>query len=727
MRQVVLDYSTGKIKLIEAPIPILKANNLLVKNAYSAMSIGTETNMIRFARMNIVRKALERPDLLREVLKFAKSEGYLEAYRQAKARLATYFPLGYSSAGIVEEIGDNVREFRKGDKVACAGSEIATHSEIISVPKNMCVHVPPGVDLEEAAFAGLGAIVINTARLANASIGETIAVIGTGLLGLLTVQVLKTMGCSVLAVDINAKKLELAQKLGADEIALVRKNNYDTVYSAARSLSGGHGVDCTIIFASTKSQKPLLIAAEITREKGRVLAPGLVGLRIPREEFYKKELSFIIPRAFGPGSYDENYIYKGIDYPLPYVRWTVRRNMETFLKLVKEGKVKVKPLITHKFSIDEAEKVYEDLVNRKLRGVIGILFTYPQAVETTKTIVLRYPITKKRKKTIGIGLIGAGQFARGTILPILHKIRDIELLGVATASSHTGRYVAEKFGFEYHTTDYRKILNDDRIDAVFILTRHSTHARFVIEALESGKNIFVEKPLAVTLDELKKIIEAYNKNPRIVMVGFNRRFAPFSIKAKEFIKEGGNDPLIINIRVNTGYIPKEHWVHDPKEGGRIIGEVCHFVDLAYFFAESDPIRIYTENITETKTYLPDDNVSILIKFQNGSIATINYVSSGDKAFSRERVEIFGNNSVAVIENFKKLILSREGHKKTYRKFSLDRGHKNEIQSFIRSIKEGRPEVPFEEYIVSSYTTIKILESLKRKTPIDIRIKIKKKT
>ncbi len=721
MKQVVLDFSTGEIHLVDVPIPLVRPGRVLVKNFASVVSIGTEKNMIEFARKNIISKALSRPDLTKQVIDFAKSEGWIEAYKQAKRRLASPEPLGYSSAGIVVDVGDHNTEFRVGDRVACAGSRFASHAEVISVPYNLCVKIPDNVSFEHASFAGVGAIAVHAIRLASLQPGENVCIIGLGLLGLLAVQIAKASGYNVLGVDISEYKLKLAKELGADEVS----NPKDAV-EVSRIFSDGYGMDAVIIFASTKSNEPIELASEIARERSKIVVPGLVGLDIPREVFYKKELELVVSRSFGPGVYDPLYELKGVDYPYPYVRWTVKRNMKYFLELVSEGKIDLDKIITHRFKIDEAEKAYEELL--KGTNAIGVLFYYDYKEEKPKIEIIKLKTKKKKqrdpkKEKINVGLIGAGNFAKGTILPIIKKIPYVNLVGVATATGTSAEYIARKFDFDYCTTDYTKLLEDPDIDCVIIATRHDLHARIASEALEHDKDVFVEKPLALTLEELERVIKAYNNSNGRIMVGFNRRFSPFSMKAKEII--GCKEPLALNIRVNAGKLPSDSWVYDPAEGGgRILGEVCHFVDLAIYFIESLPKRVYAQTI-EAPHYSADDNVLVNISFENGSVASILYVSNGDRAFSRERVEVFGNNAVAVIDNFKSLVVSKDGKKKKMKSwFGVDRGHKSEFEIFFSSIREGKDiPVKFEEYVYTTVTTFKILESLKEGRPVKVEVDI----
>ncbi|MFQ6067603.1 MAG: bi-domain-containing oxidoreductase, partial [bacterium] len=718
MKQVVQNYNTGELKLIEVPAPLTRPGGVLVRNVNSVVSLGTEKLMMDFANKTIVGKALARPDLTRQVIDLAKNEGIMRAYHQAINRLDSLSPLGYSSAGVVLEIGEGVDEFKAGDRVSCARSGFASHAEIIFVPRNLCTRIPDNVDFESAAFATVGAIALHAVRLCELDLGENIAIIGLGLLGQLAIQLAKTAGYKVFGMDTNGEKVSLAQKLGVDDGAVIGKED---AVGRARSFSKGYGFDAVLILASTPTNQPLEIAAEVSRGRGKIVAPGMVKLNVPREAFYQKELSLVVSKAWGAGFNDATYELEGIDYPYAYVRWTERKNMEQFLGLIESGKVQLEPLITHRFRIDEAEKAYKAIMQDTSGKYIGVLLSYE--VEEREHLATKVQLKKevnKPKEKIGVGLIGAGTFATSTMLPLIRKIPSINLRGVATATGPSGKYAGDKFGFEYCTTDYEEILRDPDVDCVLIATRHNLHARLVVEALTHGKDVFVEKPLALSPAELKKVIAAYKENSGRLMVGFNRRFSPFSLKAKELLA-GIKEPIVINYRVNAGFIPKENWVHDPSEGGgRILGEVCHFIDLAQFLTGSLPVKVYAKALSNTELYSPDENVTVSVTFKNGSLAAITYVASGDRAFPRERVEIFGGGAVCVIDNFKSLLFTKSGKKKKMSKFNKDSGHQAGFSAFFSAIQKGESvPVDFEEYVYTTLATFCVEESLLRGIPIEV--------
>lgn len=731
MKQLIQSYRTGELELAEVPAPEVTKYTVLIRTAASLVSLGTERYMLEFAKKSLLEKARSRPDLVKQVIAKAQTEGPLEAYRQAMGRLDTPVPLGYSAAGVVIAVGDKVAGFAVGDRVACAGSGYASHAEIIRVPKNLVVKIPepknrPAISFEEAAFVALGGIAVHAVRLANLTFGERVVVLGLGLLGQLAVQILNVTGCRVMGLDVVPEKVQMALEHGAYAGAVIGR---DDVFSAVRAFSDGYGADAVLIFAATETNEPIELAAEIARERARIVVPGLVGLNIPRRLFYEKELELIVSRAWGPGMYDPEYEGGKVDYPFPFVRWTAQRNMAHFLEMLAEGHISVAHLITHRFVIDRALEAYEMLLEGR-EPAIGVILTYPQhdAKDTENTEVSfgkKVQISRRvtpSSKTISVGLIGAGQFATGTLLPAMKEVKYLRLRGVATSTGLTAYHTARKFGFEYCCTDHREILNDPQIDLVFILTRHDSHAQLVKEALLAGKHVFVEKPLALSKEQLRDIVETYSSHPSFLMVGFNRRFSPFALWLKKCF-EGISEPLTVHCTVNAGHVPKNHWIYDMKEGGgRIIGEVCHFVDLIQYFTGSVPVRVYAETL-ESAGYDPSDNVVITLKMANGAIGSITYVAQGDKRYPRERVEVFGGGCVGVIENFKSAIFFQSGRRKALRKWlSVDRGYKGELEALIGAIQNGgSPPVAFDEYVYTTVATFAIEESLKFSRPVSVTL------
>jgi predicted dehydrogenase len=731
MKQVVQNYHGGKLRLVDVPVPLCPSDKILVKNRASLISIGTERSVIELGEKSLLGKAIARPDLVKQFVSKVKAEGFSEAYNAAMARLDHPVPLGYSCAGIVVETGSNVGGISKGDGVACVGSGYASHAEFVCVPESLCVRIPENVDFKSASFAALGGIALQALRVANVSPEDNVAVIGLGLLGQLVVQLLKANGCHVFGIDVLEERISMALQYGAEGGGLSGKAD---ILPVIRGFAP-KGFDSVIIMAAADSNEPLETAAEIAGEKGRIIATGMVRLNIPRKAFFEKELELVVSRAWGSGALDPSSGGKNAESP--HSRWTGKGNIEEFLSHISKGSVKVKHLVTHRFDIEKALDAYR-LIRDGKESCIGVLLTYPSSngqVNPADNFSLknfRYRPEKPNKldeldkpNKPGIGFIGAGLFATTTLLPILKSSKDLRLKGVATASGVRAQHIARKFGFEYFTTDYKKLLQDQEIDLVCILTRHDSHAPLVKEGLEARKNIFVEKPLCLDESQLREIISTYQSlgthhESAILMVGFNRRFSPLSVWLKEKFKLV-NEPLSIHCTVNAGYLPPDHWTHDPKEGGgRIIGEVCHFIDLIQYLTGSLPSEVFAES-TDSKAYQKDDNVSITLKMRNGSIASILYVASGNKHFQRERVEVFGGGVVGIINNFKEAVLVEGRSKKRMRNwFDVDRGHREEMKILQQVVcKRQMPPVSLEEYVYVSLATFAAERSLRDGKPVQV--------
>ena len=735
MKQVIQNFRTGELSLVEVPAPMVSRGRLVVRTVRSAVSVGTERQMLDFARRNLIGKALARPDLVRKVLSVVRTEGVQEAFRVADSRLDTPVPLGYSSAGEIIDIGSGVEGFKIGTRVACTGTGYASHSEIISLPPTLCAPVPDRVDFDSAAFAALGGIALHALREASPSLGDRIAILGVGLLGQLAVQLARTSGCRVLALDIDPKKVELSLEHGAEAGAVIGSED---VVSAASAFSGGHGVDAVLIFAATPSNQPIEVAADIARVRGRVIAPGLIGLNIPRKMFYEKELVFRISRAWGPGLYDPDYEHKGRDYPYTFVRWTAQRNIVAFLELLAEGKVRLDRIITHRFPIDQALDAYK-IINSSDKPCIGVLLMYPTEpgrVAETKghSVSLRTDqptvaaSTTGEKRPVVLGVIGAGNFSKATLLPAAKSVHGVEFRGVVTATGISGRHTGEKYGFSYCTTDPQQILDDPQINCVMIATRHHWHAQQTAAALRAGKDVFVEKPLALTVEELQIVRQAFEEASEkkaagrapILFVGFNRRFSPFTIAVKKWLAFT-DIPMVINVRVNAGFVAADSWVQDAEQGGgRILGEVCHFADLIHYLTDSATIEVCTYAMKPAAHYRDDDNIVVGLRLADGSVASIVYSSSGDKAYPRERVEVLRGGAVCLIDNFRFASLTRNGVTHRKRSFNVDRGHCAETKAFFAAVREGGPSpVALEDYACTTLTTIRILESLRQGRPLEV--------
>ena len=731
MKQVTQHNKTGEVRVERVPLPALKAGYVLVKTRYSVISAGTEKASISQRKSSLTQRAKAHPELVLRVLEQVKQYGLLATYRRVKARLEATAPIGYSASGVVIAVGDGVTAFKSGDRVACAGGGYANHAEFVLLPHNLCAKVPKNVGLDEAAYATLGAIALQGVRQTEPTLGEVVAVIGLGLVGQLTVQLLKANGCSVVGIDLDPVAVNLARECGAD-IALQRTNS--DVKNVVRAFTKGIGADAVIITAATPSSDPVKLAGELCRDKGRVVLVGDVGIYLPRAPYYFKELDFRLSRSYGPGRYDVEYEERGHDYPVGYVRWTEGRNQEEFLRLLSTRAVDVKKLTTHQFTIDEAKSAYALIAGRKSKKrehYIGIVLDYGE-METEGTEALRRtievsaPEAKRSPAAVRIGFLGAGSFAQGFLLPHLQRASGASLVGVCTGNGLTATNAARAFGFQFATTDPKEILANDSINTVFIAARHNLHASYAIDALKAGKHVFVEKPLALSIDELKAIQRAYkstigNRQSPVLMVGFNRRFAPHVLHVKRFF-DNAVGPSIIQYRVNAGYVPKTHWTRDPVEGGgRILGEICHFVDLMQFITGSTPMKIYAEPLAAGgNVAVDDDSVIVTLKFQDGSVGTITYLANGDASMPKERVEISSTGRSAVIDNFQYLTLYQQGKKRTFKLGAVEKGHREEMRTFVQAIQQGAPSpIPFASLVAATLATFKIVESLQVGVPVDL--------
>ncbi|GAB4335158.1 MAG: bi-domain-containing oxidoreductase [Calditrichia bacterium] len=710
MKQLVQNLKTGKMELADVPIPYLGSKNILVKVQASLISAGTEGMKVNTARKGYIGKAKEKPEQVKQVLETLQKEGIANTYRKVMNKLDAWSPLGYSCAGEVVKVGADVTKFRIGDLVACAGQDIANHAEYVSVPLSLAAKIPVGVSPEEAAYTTLGAIALQGVRQADLKLGESCVVIGLGLIGQLTVQLLNSAGIDVFGVDINPQMVELAIQSGA-RLAFHRDD--DSLESIIARETAGYGADAVIITAGVNSTDPVELAGRILRKKGKVVVVGAVPTGFSRENYYKKELELRMSCSYGPGRYDPDYEEKGIDYPYGYVRWTENRNMQAFLNLIKQKKINPSLLTTHTFELSEAKKAYELILDRR-EPFIGILLKYPKKDDIESNIYLSKKFKKENK--VSIGFIGAGSFAQTFLLPPLASNKAVHLNGIANSSGHTARTVAERYHFNYATGDYKKICTDPEINTVFIATRHNLHSEQVLLALRNNKNVFVEKPLTISLEELIQIKECYYgmEIKPYLMVGFNRRFSPHSIRVKEML----NGPVAINYRINAGYIPLDHWTQDPEVGGgRILGELCHFVDLCNFFADSTPTHLSAQ-LMEIENN-PWDTLTINMAYRNGSIASIHYFSNGNKKMEKERIEVFNNGCSYIINDFRDVTLMGKS-KKVYRTSGQNKGQQEEVNAFICSIlNNSEPPINFNDIYISSLIPFKIIESIKERKMIKI--------
>jgi predicted dehydrogenase len=715
MRQLIQSYRTGEMKVEEVPPPSVRAGGVVVRTVRSLVSAGTEKMIVDLARKSLLQKARSRPDLVRKVIDTARKQGVLNAFQKVQSKLDTPIPLGYSSAGVVVEVGENVHEYRVGDRVACAGAGYANHADYVYVPRNLLALVPDGVSLEEASFATVAAIALQGVRQTQPTLGERVAVLGLGLIGQITVQLLAANGCRVLGFDPNPARAKLAMELGAETAVSA------DLEAAAERFTRGDGLDAVVVAASTPTNGPLVQAGEISRLRGRIIVVGLVGMEVPRSLYYKKELDLRMSMSYGPGRYDPDFEERGFDYPIAHVRWSEQRNLEAILDLLAAKRVRFAPLVTHHFPIDQALAAY-DLITKGSEPFLGVVLDYgadeSDASAPPPRLALR--ADAKQKSALGIGFVGAGGFGQSVLLPALKSAGGTDAIAIASAGGATARRVGEQYGFRVATAAAREVIRHPDVDAVFVLTRHDLHAPYVIEALQAGKHVFCEKPLALTRDEVAAIETARAASKGDVMVGFNRRFAPLVVRtAQHFAGRGA--PLVMHYRINAGFIPPEHWVHDPVEGGgRILGEGCHFIDLLHFLAGAPPVRVYAESIGGGSRFRGDDNVAITLRFADGSIGTVTYTAAGDATLGKEYLEVYGEGGVAILDDFRTLLLAKDRKQEKVKAANQDKGFEAEMKRFVAAAKSGGAmPIPFEQLTASTRATIAVMESLQRGTPVDV--------
>jgi predicted dehydrogenase/threonine dehydrogenase-like Zn-dependent dehydrogenase len=727
MKQIIQSYKTGEMKLEEVPGPAVSPGTVLVETKASVISAGTEKMIVELAKMSLLGKAKARPDLVRKVLDTVKREGLLATFRKVQSKLDNPIPLGYSCAGVVRRVGDGVDNFQVGDHVACGGANYATHAEFNVIPQNLCVHIPHERDgssaeylsFEESAFATVGAIALQGVRQATLTLGENVCVMGLGLLGQLTVQLCKAHGCRIIGCDIDESRIEKARSLGADEACLT-----GDVARNALSFTRGVGADAVIIAASAKGSELVELAGEITRLKGRVVAVGLVGLDVPRDIYYRKELDLRLSMSYGPGRYDVEYEERGHDYPVAYVRWTEQRNMEAFLELVAGRKIDVRSLISHRYSFENAIDAYSMITGGK-EPSLGVILRYEAAPEPER-IVIGHAKPGVAESIVALGVAGAGNFATGVLLPRLKSMNSVSLKGVATAGGASAKSVAHKFGFEYCAESTDTLIQDDNINAVLIATRHNLHGPLARRALDAGKHVYVEKPLCTNEMELREIVRTYQAmtTNKILMTGFNRRFSPFARQAKSALS-GRSSPLVASYRVNAGFIPRDSWVQDPVEGaGRIIGESCHFVDMLRFLVGAPAKAVQAACIGSADVRQTNrDSVSITIAYEDGSLGHILYYALGGKDYPKEKIELAFDGETIVIDDFRSF--ETYGAKKVRSGGKQEKGFDEELAAFTSAILSGgAPPIPFREIVESTLVTFAVHEALNTGTTVFVSDKIR---
>ncbi|MFN2497980.1 MAG: bi-domain-containing oxidoreductase [Pyrinomonadaceae bacterium] len=710
MKQILQNQRTGELKVADVPVPVLQHSRVLVRTAASLVSAGTERMSLQLAQKSLLGKARERPDLIKQVVQKYKTEGLVSTVNAVRAKLDTNKALGYSAAGIVQELGPDVTGVRAGDRVACAGADFASHAEMLSVPQNLCVRLPEGVGFEAGAFGTLGAIALQGLRLAEPTLGETVAVIGLGLLGQLTVQLLKANGCRVFGIDLDPAKVELARALGADAATISGPETAQQVIDWTR----GRGADAVLITAATPSNEPIEMAGEISRAKGRVVAVGLVGLDVPRQSFYERELSLKISMSYGPGRYDPEYEERGHDYPFGYVRWTEQRNIEAFLDLVAEKRIDVEQLISHRFPISEAGRAYE-LISGSTEPYLGVVLTYDTEAKLKHTV--EFPRHKAAVDEVRVGVIGAGAYVTSKLLPHF-KAAGVEFRTIASASGTSARDAGEKFAFAQAVSGADEVLADNKANLIVIGTRHDSHAELASRALRSSRHVFVEKPLALNEAELDQVLTAAAESDSQLMVGFNRRFSPLAREAREFFA-ARSGPLSILYRVNAGRIPKTHWIQDAREGGgRIVGEVCHFVDLMQFWTGAPPVSVFAEAVEANNQQVVEaDSIFITLRFADGSNGCIAYVAEGDKSAAKERVEIFGEGKTFVLDDFRRATYHKNGKESRKDLKTQDKGQADLVRSVCALVREGAiAPISLDELAATTRATFRIMESLQTGQP-----------
>ena len=720
MKQLFQNMKNGETRIKDLPIPRPGKGCALVQTAYSLVSAGTERTLVEFSEKNLAAKAVSRPDLVKQVLNKAKREGVISSIQAAFNRLDQPMFPGYSSSGVITALGEGMQGFKIGDRVACGGGNHAVHAEYEVVPRNLLVKLPDAVSFEEAAFATLGSVAIHGFRLASPQLNDTVLVIGLGLLGLMEIQIAKAAGCRVAGMDISEPRMELARKFG------VEAWSRDEIAEHMPQFTRGRGFDHVLICAGSRDNDSIELAGELCRDRGQVIAIGAVGLEIPRKIYYEKELRVMVSRSYGPGRYDANYEEKGHDYPIGYVRWTEGRNMESFVDLVADGKMDVRSLITHRIPIENGEEAYALITGKKKEPFLGVLLEYGINSETPENQAV--PVGKIRlqpdegPEKPNIGVLGAGNYANATFLPVMKESAGrCVLKSIASGSGGKALHSAEKFGFEKVETSGDVILRDPEISDVVLLTPHSLHADQTIKALENGKNVYCEKPAALTLQSLARLWQCVSAHPdQLYMAGYNRRFAPLALEMKQFFSDCA-EPLAMHYTVNAGFIPAAHWTQDPEiGGGRILGEGCHFVDFLTWMCGSLPARVNAFSLPDCGRY-NEDNVSIQLTYENGSIGTVSYLANGDKACMKERVEVFGGGRIAILNDYRSLEMWKDGnHKKDSSALRQDKGHAGSWNAFLDAAHGGKTApIGYDEIFSGMLACFAAIESIREQDLIAI--------
>lgn len=710
MKQLLQNLRDGSFSLSESPTPARPPGFVLVANRASLISSGTERSTVKAAQASLLGKARQRPDKVRQVLDNLRKEGLWATVRKVQEKLDQPKALGYSSAGVVLE-ADGGEALRVGDRVACAGQDYASHAEVVVVPRNLVIPLPEALSFDEGCFVALGAIALQGIRRAEVGLGDRVLVIGLGLLGQLICQLLADAGCVAIGTDVSSSAVARARELGL-VYGVPREAD---VLGLCASLTDGHGVDAVVIAASAQSRDPLELAGMAARERGRVVVVGIVPMDVPRETFYRKELDLLMSRSYGPGRYDPEFEEGGVDYPYAFVRWTEGRNMAAFLEAVARGGVRVGPLITHRFPIERAQEAYDIVSGKNPEPHLGIVLQYAETRAKQPRVVLRQVVPRATPGRLRIGFIGAGSFARGYLLPHLSHDPKLELISVATARGHTARDAAQKFGFAEAATDPEAVLADERVDVVFIATRHDQHAPLVRRALERGKHVFVEKPLAVSPEHLAELARALENAQSVLQVGFNRRFSPLATALKQSLT-ASQAPTQISYRVNAGPLPADHWLVDPRQGGgRMVGEGCHFIDLMQFLTDEEPIRVAALGFGGDA----EGCTCVLVELSRGSTATLVYQANASPLISKERVEVARAGRTGIIDDWRRLELYEGRRKRRIRARGQAKGHAEELAAFLAAVASGRPAISIRSQLLTTAATFAVLRSIAERRSVDV--------